>query len=89
MRFLFIHQNFPGQYRHVTPVLAADPDHQVINHPQGSPGTYGTRIWNPEPSDAARLLHLGGCRGCNETLVPKIHTDTGATRNFAGLLVLS
>lgn len=30
MRYLFIHQNFPGQFRHVAKALADDPDNEVI-----------------------------------------------------------
>jgi glycosyltransferase involved in cell wall biosynthesis len=30
MRFLFVHQNFPGQFRHVATELAADVRHQVV-----------------------------------------------------------
>jgi glycosyltransferase involved in cell wall biosynthesis len=30
MRYLFIHQNFPGQFRHVAKVLADDPGNEVI-----------------------------------------------------------
>jgi glycosyltransferase involved in cell wall biosynthesis len=30
MNFLFVHQNFPGQYRHVAAALAHDPAHQVV-----------------------------------------------------------
>ncbi|MFE1598265.1 glycosyltransferase family 4 protein [Methylobacterium sp. ID0610] len=30
MRVLFVHQNFPGQYRHVAPALAARPGHAVV-----------------------------------------------------------
>ncbi|MGY2051721.1 glycosyltransferase [Methylobacterium sp. JK268] len=30
MRVLFVHQNFPGQYRHVAPALAARPGHRVV-----------------------------------------------------------
>ncbi|MEM6582974.1 MAG: glycosyltransferase [Pseudomonadota bacterium] len=29
MNILFIHQNFPGQFKHLAPALAATPDHQV------------------------------------------------------------
>ena len=29
MRILFVHQNFPGQFKHLAPVLAADPVHEV------------------------------------------------------------
>lgn len=30
MRLLFIHQNFPGQFKHLAPALAADPGNQVV-----------------------------------------------------------
>lgn len=30
MRYLFIHQNFPGQFRHIAQALADDPDNEVI-----------------------------------------------------------
>jgi glycosyltransferase involved in cell wall biosynthesis len=30
MNFLFVHQNFPGQYRHVATALATDAGHQVV-----------------------------------------------------------
>jgi glycosyltransferase involved in cell wall biosynthesis len=40
MRILFVHQNFPGQFKHLAPVLAADKNNQVIgfsmNNVQGS-----------------------------------------------------
>ncbi|WP_137896844.1 glycosyltransferase family 4 protein [Ramlibacter sp. 2FC] len=41
MRLLFVHQNFPGQYKHLAPALAAQ-GHEVhalaINHQPGLPG---------------------------------------------------
>lgn len=30
MKFLFVHQNFPGQFRHVAAALANNPQHQVV-----------------------------------------------------------
>ena len=30
MRFLFVHQNFPGQFRHIARALADDPQHEVV-----------------------------------------------------------
>lgn len=30
MRLLFIHQNFPGQFKHLAPAFAAEPEHQVV-----------------------------------------------------------
>ena len=30
MRILFVHQNFPGQFKHLAPTLAADPANEVV-----------------------------------------------------------
>jgi glycosyltransferase involved in cell wall biosynthesis len=30
VRILFVHQNFPGQYRHLAPALASDPGNEVV-----------------------------------------------------------
>jgi glycosyltransferase involved in cell wall biosynthesis len=30
MNILLVHQNFPGQFKHLTPVLTADPAHRVV-----------------------------------------------------------
>ena len=30
VRFLFVHQNAPGQFKHLAPSLAADPAHDVV-----------------------------------------------------------
>jgi glycosyltransferase involved in cell wall biosynthesis len=30
MNILFVHQNFPGQFKHLAPVLGADPAHRVV-----------------------------------------------------------
>ncbi|WP_427501729.1 glycosyltransferase family 4 protein (plasmid) [Methylomonas sp. MED-D] len=38
MKFLFVHQNFPGQYRHLAAYLAANPQHQVVFITQRSEG---------------------------------------------------
>lgn len=38
MNILFIHQNFPGQYKHLAPALAADPANRVVAmHMQSQP----------------------------------------------------
>jgi glycosyltransferase involved in cell wall biosynthesis len=31
MKLLFVHQNFPGQYRRMAPIFAANPRHQVVS----------------------------------------------------------
>lgn len=36
MNFLFIHQNFPGQFRHIAAALARDPGHQVVGLGDGA-----------------------------------------------------
>lgn len=35
MRFLFVHQNFPGQFRHISAALAALPQHEVVGMGEG------------------------------------------------------
>ena len=30
MKILFVHQNFPGQFKHLAPALAADPENEVV-----------------------------------------------------------
>lgn len=30
MKILLVHQNFPGQFKHIFPILAADPAHEVV-----------------------------------------------------------
>jgi glycosyltransferase involved in cell wall biosynthesis len=30
LKFLFVHQNFPGQYKHIAAALARDPRHEVV-----------------------------------------------------------
>ena len=30
MQILFVHQNFPGQFKHLAPALAAKPEHTVV-----------------------------------------------------------
>jgi len=51
MRVLFVHQNFPGQYRHVAPALAARPGTQVValgeNAAEALPGVEHVRYKPP------------------------------------------
>ncbi|MFM2066191.1 MAG: hypothetical protein RLZZ584_1100, partial [Pseudomonadota bacterium] len=41
MKLLFIHQNFPGQFRHIVTALAADREHQIVALGQREPATLG------------------------------------------------
>jgi glycosyltransferase involved in cell wall biosynthesis len=54
MNILFVHQNFPGQYRHVAPALAARPGYQVIglgeNPGEPLPGVQHIRYKAPDPA---------------------------------------
>ena len=51
MRALFVHQNFPAQYRHVAPALARRPGTQVIalgeNAAEALPGVQHLRYKAP------------------------------------------
>ncbi len=52
MRILFIHQNFPGQFKHLAPALAADPANEVValSIQKGAHGFWrGVRILNYQP----------------------------------------
>ncbi len=44
MKILFLHPNFPAQFRHIATALAQDPNNQVVfgtNRQEGSlPGVY-------------------------------------------------
>jgi glycosyltransferase involved in cell wall biosynthesis len=56
LRYLFIHQNFPGQFRHVVKALAADPQNEVIGigetrHIKGRPVLHpGIRVLGYQPN---------------------------------------
>jgi nucleoside-diphosphate-sugar epimerase len=44
MRFLFIHQNFPGQFKHLAPALAAQ-GHEVVGLSVRPSGLKKKREW--------------------------------------------
>ena len=52
MRILFVHQNFPGQFKHLAPALANNPEHEVvamaINQKASQFG--GVRVVNYKPT---------------------------------------
>ncbi|MBK5915159.1 glycosyltransferase [Rhodocyclus purpureus] len=41
MKILFVHQNFPGQYKHLAPALAADPANEVVALRLGEDAAWG------------------------------------------------
>ena len=61
MKYLFIHQNFPGQFRHLAPALAAQPGNQVVAlmvQPKGEPQNWrGVRVL-PYPLQGANTPGL-------------------------------
>jgi glycosyltransferase involved in cell wall biosynthesis len=59
MRVLFVHQNFPGQYRHIAPAMAARKGVRVVslgeNHYGELPGV--TQVRYPAPRGASEQIH--------------------------------
>ncbi len=62
MKLLFVHQNFPGQYRHVAPAMAARPGYQVIglgeNAGETLPGVQHVRYKAPDPAGEATHRYI-------------------------------
>ncbi len=62
MRVLFVHQNFPGQYKHVAPALAARPGYQVVglgeNAGEALPGVQHVRYKAPAPAGEATHRYI-------------------------------
>ena len=56
MNVLFLHDNFPGQFRHLAPLLAADPANQVV---------FGTRRRDAPPLPGVRRVHYQPARGAD------------------------
>lgn len=51
MRILFVHQNFPGQFKHLAPALAADSGNEVVSFTMNNyPGDAGVRVVRYAPS---------------------------------------
>lgn len=62
MRLLFIHQNFPGQFKHLAPALAADPANEVVAF---------TMQKSPPPSwQGIRLIGYQATRGTTANVHP-------------------
>jgi glycosyltransferase involved in cell wall biosynthesis/DNA-binding CsgD family transcriptional regulator len=61
MNILFIHQNFPGQFRHLAGFLAADPRNHVIaicqQHAPGLPNIPNKLVYTPARKPAPGIHH--------------------------------
>lgn len=62
MKILFVHQNFPGQYKHLAAHLARDPRHQVVSigerRPERPVNIKGMRHeWYDKPKGASATTH--------------------------------
>ena len=61
MRILLIHQNYPGQYKHLGPALAAHGDKVVALTP---------KVKKPAMWSGVRILHNGIRRSCSKDAHP-------------------
>ena len=51
MNILLVHQDFPGQFKHLAPVLASDPRHRVVGFTMSTPpGIRGVQMVSYRPA---------------------------------------
>jgi len=62
MRILFVHQNFPGQFKHLAPALAADPGNQVL--------AFSMQKNGPDEWQGIRLVRYQASRGSTPNVHP-------------------
>jgi glycosyltransferase involved in cell wall biosynthesis len=62
MRILFVHQNFPGQFKYLAPALAANPENQVV--------AFTMQKNAPAHWQGVRLLAYQAQRGTSSTVHP-------------------
>jgi glycosyltransferase involved in cell wall biosynthesis len=62
MRILFVHQNFPAQFKHLAPALAANPDHEIV--------ALTMRKDAPEQWQGVRLIRYQPVRGSTPNIHP-------------------
>ena len=62
MRILFVHQNFPGQFKHLAPALAADPGNQVL--------AFSMQKNGPDEWQGIRLVRYQASRGTTPNVHP-------------------
>jgi glycosyltransferase involved in cell wall biosynthesis len=76
MRILFIHQNFPGQYKHLAPALAANPENEVL-----------ALAMNKSPAmPGVKVIHYQAKRGSSKSIHPWVaDMETKVIRGEAAL----
>jgi glycosyltransferase involved in cell wall biosynthesis len=62
MRILFIHQNFPGQFKHLAPALAADSNNEVV--------AFTMQKTAPENWQNVRMISYSATRGTTPNVHP-------------------
>ncbi|CAN7709847.1 glycosyltransferase [Pseudoduganella sp. LjRoot289] len=73
MRVLFIHQNFPGQFKHLAPLLAADPANEVL--------AFSLMTNAPDSYQGVRIIRYGVARGSTTGVHPWVQDfETKAIR---------
>src|SRR4029079_14510835 len=82
MRYLFVHQNFPGQFRHVATALAAR-GHEVValgvnRTPEKFPGV--RHLLYPEPTLDAKTPARAPLSGALDELRTKVLRGEAASR---------
>lgn len=80
MRFLFVHQNFPGQFRHVMRALSEDPRHEVVGIGDARTVTPGRAA-----NGRLRVLAYPSPRGGNPGTHPYLKDFEGQVRRGQAL----
>lgn len=62
MRILFVHQNFPGQFKHLAPALAENPANEVV--------AFTMQTGMPETWQGVRLISYQAARGTTPNVHP-------------------
>ena len=62
MRILFIHQNFPGQFKHLAPELAKDKNNEVV--------AFTMQKNAPESWNGVRMISYSATRGTTPNVHP-------------------
>ena len=87
MKFLFVHQGFPGQYRHIVRALAAQGVHQIVAlgiDPPAEPLPTGVQYIryqldedlpsSPWAETETKIIRGDCCTFSISTSIPRLHT---------------